>query len=182
MLENASKACPICGAEMVVRENRRTGSLFYGCPKYPGCRGSAPFAAEPSPELMQAAEERPATGDDSWDDEVMASPSVGDFVRIDLHPDVWSVQRLEGDDAVLEAMERPGVIRERLEMALLLERCDPPVGRPCFALIEEQWVEGHLFAEHVEDGVRKWNFTTRNSSRIVEGGDLRFHAGLRRDP
>ena len=183
MLENASKACPICGAEMVVRENRRTGSLFYGCPKYPGCRGSAPFAAEPSPELMQAAEERPATGDDSWDDGVMASPSVGDFVRIDLHPDVWSVQRLEGDDAVLEAMERPGVIRERLEMAVLLERCDPPVGRPCFALIEEQWVEGHLFAEHVEDGVRKWNFTTRNSSRIVEGGDLRFHTqDFRRDP
>ena len=32
--------CPQCGAVMVKRSNRRTGDAFWGCPKYPGCRGT----------------------------------------------------------------------------------------------------------------------------------------------
>ena len=41
---SASKApnCPLCGAEMVLRTARRgqnAGTQFWGCSKYPGCRG-----------------------------------------------------------------------------------------------------------------------------------------------
>ena len=32
--------CPRCGAAMVQRANRRTGSGFWGCPAYPQCRGT----------------------------------------------------------------------------------------------------------------------------------------------
>jgi len=34
--------CPQCGTVMVKRNNRRTGDAFWGCPKYPGCRGTRP--------------------------------------------------------------------------------------------------------------------------------------------
>ena len=32
------KICPLCGAPMVIRRSR-FGKLFYGCSKYPQCRG-----------------------------------------------------------------------------------------------------------------------------------------------
>src|SRR6185312_11389818 len=32
--------CPSCGALMIKRNNRRTGDVFWGCAKYPGCRGT----------------------------------------------------------------------------------------------------------------------------------------------
>lgn len=31
--------CPYCGKPMVMRKNRRSGDLFYGCPEYPTCKG-----------------------------------------------------------------------------------------------------------------------------------------------
>lgn len=34
--------CPSCGERMVKRANRRTRESFWGCPKYPGCRGTRP--------------------------------------------------------------------------------------------------------------------------------------------
>lgn len=35
-----SCSCPSCGAEMVMRSNRKTGANFWGCPKFPKCKGS----------------------------------------------------------------------------------------------------------------------------------------------
>ena len=34
--------CPTCGAPMVKRTNRRSHEAFWGCPKYPSCRGTRP--------------------------------------------------------------------------------------------------------------------------------------------
>ena len=34
--------CPSCGAPMIKRTNRLSGDTFWGCPKYPGCRGTRP--------------------------------------------------------------------------------------------------------------------------------------------
>lgn len=41
-LEQLKPACPSCGESMVLRTNRRKGSLFWGCPTYgwKGCRGT----------------------------------------------------------------------------------------------------------------------------------------------
>lgn len=33
-------ACPRCRTGMVLRTNRKDGSQFWGCPRYPGCRGT----------------------------------------------------------------------------------------------------------------------------------------------
>lgn len=38
----ATPDCPRCGAAMAKRSNRRTGDAFWGCPKYPACRGTRP--------------------------------------------------------------------------------------------------------------------------------------------
>ena len=38
----ASAQCPNCGATMIKRSNRRTREGFWGCPKYPSCRGTRP--------------------------------------------------------------------------------------------------------------------------------------------
>ena len=32
--------CPDCGGEMVSRQNRRDQSRFWGCKKYPVCKGT----------------------------------------------------------------------------------------------------------------------------------------------
>ena len=32
-------ACPRCGQTMVLRTKRKDGSRFWGCPKFPACRG-----------------------------------------------------------------------------------------------------------------------------------------------
>jgi ssDNA-binding Zn-finger/Zn-ribbon topoisomerase 1 len=32
--------CPECGGEMVSRTNRQDGNKFWGCKKYPNCRGT----------------------------------------------------------------------------------------------------------------------------------------------
>ncbi|WHZ18738.1 MAG: hypothetical protein OJF55_000887 [Rhodanobacteraceae bacterium] len=34
--------CPNCGAPMIKRTNRRSHEAFWGCPKYPSCRGTRP--------------------------------------------------------------------------------------------------------------------------------------------
>ncbi|HET7560868.1 MAG TPA: restriction endonuclease [Rhodanobacteraceae bacterium] len=40
--EAATPDCPSCGTAMVKRANRRTHDAFWGCPKYPACRGTRP--------------------------------------------------------------------------------------------------------------------------------------------
>lgn len=32
--------CPKCGSSLVLRTNRKTGETFYGCSKFPVCRGT----------------------------------------------------------------------------------------------------------------------------------------------
>lgn len=36
--------CPQCGGRMRERKNRASGSKFFGCAKYPGCKGTRPFS------------------------------------------------------------------------------------------------------------------------------------------
>jgi restriction system protein len=38
----AAPDCPNCGATMIKRTNRRSHEAFWGCPKYPSCRGTRP--------------------------------------------------------------------------------------------------------------------------------------------
>lgn len=38
----ATPDCPSCGAPMIGRTNRRSREMFWGCPKYPSCRGTRP--------------------------------------------------------------------------------------------------------------------------------------------
>jgi len=37
---NANPTCPRCAAPMILRTNRRDQSRFWGCPKYPSCKGA----------------------------------------------------------------------------------------------------------------------------------------------
>lgn len=39
-LGNQAPACPKCGLEMVRRINRRNGNQFWGCSRFPSCRGT----------------------------------------------------------------------------------------------------------------------------------------------
>ena len=48
-LSPAVPQCPLCGAEMalrIARKGKNTGSKFWGCSRYPACRGTRP--AEPA--------------------------------------------------------------------------------------------------------------------------------------
>lgn len=37
--DSPSPKCPFCGGDMVVRHRRSDGAAFYGCRKYPNCKG-----------------------------------------------------------------------------------------------------------------------------------------------
>ena len=37
------RVCLWCGSEMVMRRNRLTGGLFWGCSRYPECWGTVPI-------------------------------------------------------------------------------------------------------------------------------------------
>ena len=37
--EGANPLCPLCGGKMVLRKRRSDSKLFYGCERYPACRG-----------------------------------------------------------------------------------------------------------------------------------------------
>jgi restriction system protein len=37
---SAKPVCPKCGSDMVQRSNRQTKDHFWGCTKYPACRGT----------------------------------------------------------------------------------------------------------------------------------------------
>ncbi len=44
---DSTPACPVCGSTMALRTARKgpnPGSQFWGCPKYPNCRGTRPIA------------------------------------------------------------------------------------------------------------------------------------------
>lgn len=38
-----SPRCPRCGADMKIRANRKSGERFWGCSRYPACRGALPY-------------------------------------------------------------------------------------------------------------------------------------------
>jgi restriction system protein len=44
--DNLAPACPLCGSEMTLRTAKRganIGEKFWGCPKFPECRGTRPL-------------------------------------------------------------------------------------------------------------------------------------------
>lgn len=43
--EGEAPRCPRCGGEMVLRKRRNGGQAFYGCAKYPSCRGMVEIAS-----------------------------------------------------------------------------------------------------------------------------------------
>jgi ssDNA-binding Zn-finger/Zn-ribbon topoisomerase 1 len=44
-LDRSAPMCRECGVQMVARRNRRDGSAFYGCRRFPECRVTAPITA-----------------------------------------------------------------------------------------------------------------------------------------
>lgn len=42
--------CPRCGGEMALRKNAANGNEFYGCKRYPDCRGTRSADGESSEE------------------------------------------------------------------------------------------------------------------------------------
>lgn len=40
---NEIPKCPVCSGDMRVAANKTTGNLFFGCKKFPECRGMRPF-------------------------------------------------------------------------------------------------------------------------------------------
>lgn len=39
-IDDDTPNCPYCGKRMVIRTNRKTGDRFYGCSRYPYCKGT----------------------------------------------------------------------------------------------------------------------------------------------
>jgi len=46
-LRDGAPSCPMCGAGMVLRSRRDDGAQFWGCAKFPACRGTRPREDRP---------------------------------------------------------------------------------------------------------------------------------------
>jgi len=55
--------CPDCGAEMALRANRTTGNKFWGCKKYPNCKGTRDENGLSRAEREEAKLKKEAGGD-----------------------------------------------------------------------------------------------------------------------
>ena len=79
--------CPVCGLEMLPKENRRSANFFWGCGNYPKCRGTRQLPPVPDymVKLLRATEcyEAKAGGDsepeseDKAEGEIKACPHCG---------------------------------------------------------------------------------------------------------
>ncbi|GAB3092628.1 restriction endonuclease [Lysobacter terrae] len=47
LVRKGLKLCPVCSAEMALRRNRRTSEPFWGCRRYPRCRGTNAMEGTP---------------------------------------------------------------------------------------------------------------------------------------
>jgi ssDNA-binding Zn-finger/Zn-ribbon topoisomerase 1 len=52
--------CPTCGAPMVSRKNNATGQRFWGCSKFPTCKGTRDTDGEPPRRPRNDDERAPA--------------------------------------------------------------------------------------------------------------------------
>jgi ssDNA-binding Zn-finger/Zn-ribbon topoisomerase 1 len=177
--------CPTCGADLVLRQDRR-GRFFHGCSSFPHCKTTQPIVAERVAEGSGLpSQERPSPEDRPTDvrSGVEERLGIGGTVSCDGGEEIWSVVGLDGDSAELQIMEQPGLCRERI---VPIERCrreTPTPGQDCFGYINEHWVEGRIYSDHVEDGEIRWNFLMGDEARIVPPEILRFRsADFRRDP
>ncbi len=63
--------CPSCDGPMVLRTNRREGSSFWGCRKFPACRGTLDVAAESSDSNVGDTQTLPPRIRVLWNDATM---------------------------------------------------------------------------------------------------------------
>ncbi len=63
--------CPSCGGPMVSRQNSKTGQRFWGCTKYPRCKGTRDTDGLSADDRRQAAglPDHPDDGDDDEGDD-----------------------------------------------------------------------------------------------------------------
>lgn len=45
-MKQVTKACPRCGAQLIIRVNGETGESFLGCQRYPECRFTQPLPTD----------------------------------------------------------------------------------------------------------------------------------------
>jgi len=62
--------CPKCDGKMVIRANGTTGDLFFGCKKFPECKGMRSFDQEHWDVITDGKDPGPAPNFDPKDDDI----------------------------------------------------------------------------------------------------------------
>ena len=62
------QSCPSCEGPMVLRTNRRDGTSFWGCLRYPACRGTRDVDSDSRESQIEAALDSPAQVRVLWND------------------------------------------------------------------------------------------------------------------
>ena len=60
--------CPSCDGPMVLRTNRREGNNFWGCQRYPACRGTRDISSNSQEAQIEDADQTPAQVRVLWND------------------------------------------------------------------------------------------------------------------
>ena len=60
--------CPSCEGPMILRTNRRDGTSFWGCRRYPACRGTRDVGSDSRESQIEGAPESPAQVKVLWND------------------------------------------------------------------------------------------------------------------
>ena len=59
-MKDSGPKCPKCGSFMVEKQNKSTGSWFWGCTNWPECKATRPMAVQP--QEGKRSESRPFAG------------------------------------------------------------------------------------------------------------------------
>jgi len=118
--EQPPPRCPECGAEMVLRTARRgknAGNQFWGCPKYPKCRGTRSVGGEDGRSDGRQARPSPDCPD-CGDSMELRTARRGkhegtQFWGCQNYPDCTGTRSMEGEDAPTERTGFPRPTKRR---------------------------------------------------------------------
>ena len=103
-------SCPKCGAAMVLRRRGRDGTEFWGCPRFPLCRGTVDFAAVGEREPVETS--GPVAAAAKGTERPIVTAAAGGSARAEF-------QRRRGRDRERLRRARPALLAFGLAIAMI---------------------------------------------------------------
>ena len=98
--------CPLCGGPLIARARNRDAKLFWGCERFPVCKGSEAYSTAPTPDRAIVAKGR-SRGQSATFEQAETGLAPGRLVRTEQND--WGTGKLinlDGDHSFASDLEQ----------------------------------------------------------------------------